>query len=123
MEYGILFTVLSYFTLLVLLDHEMIGLEEPIVDVPIWVKSFHEIVLYLMIALLSFELLIKYMKIGNVKIFLKKHWHDVALLVLIPVFSFVKIFKILAIVKKIKLAKYGFKAAQKTKNISSKQCC
>lgn len=115
MEYGILFTVLSYFTLLVLLDHEMIGLEEPIVDVPIWVRSFHEIVLYLMIALLLFELLIKYMKIGNVKIFLKKHWHDVALLVLIPVFSFVKIFKILAIGKKIKLAKYGFKAAQKTK--------
>lgn len=115
LEYGILFTVFSYFVLLILHDHEMIGLHEPIIQMPSWTKLFHEIILYVMISLLSFELLIKYLKIGDAKIFLKKHWHDVVLVALIPVFAFAKIFKILAIGKHIKLAKYGFKAAQKTK--------
>lgn len=115
LEYGILFTVFSYFVLLILLDHEAIGLHEPIIQVPSWTKTLHEIILYAMISLLCFELLIKYMKIGNARIFIKKHWHDVCMVILIPVFSFVKIFKILGVAKKIKLAKYGFKAIQKTK--------
>lgn len=115
LEYSILVSVFSYFILLILHDHEMIGLHEPIVDVPVWTKTLNEVILYIMISLLSFELLIKYLKIGNARIFFKKHWHDIALVVLIPVFAFAKIFKVLGIAKKIKFAKYGFKAAQKTK--------
>ncbi|NND85783.1 MAG: hypothetical protein HKM23_00320 [Nitrosopumilus sp.] len=67
-----------------------------------------------MLSLLSFELLLKYMKVRNWKTFLKKYWLDVAMVILIPVFSGVKILKAIKIVKKVKVAKYGFKAADKT---------
>ena len=71
-------------------------------------------VLYVMLSLLAFELLLKYMKVRDWKIFLKKYWLDVAMVVLIPVFSGVKILKALKLAKKAKIAKYGFKAADKT---------
>ena len=71
-----------------------------------------------MLVLLSFELFLKYMKVRDWKKFLKKYWLDVAMIILIPVFSGIKIIKALKIAKKIKIVKYGFKAADKTqKNI------
>ena len=114
LEYVILFLVIFYFVVLFFSEYKAIGLESPIVEIPHQLKQINEVVLYLMLGLLSFELLLKYMKVRNWRIFLKKYWLDVAMVILIPVFSGIKIIKALKLAKKIKVAKYGFKAADKT---------
>ncbi|WP_420545256.1 hypothetical protein [Nitrosopumilus sp.] len=114
LEYVILFLVLFYFVVLFFSEYKTLGLGSPIVEIPQQLKQINEVVLYVMLGLLSFELLLKYMKVRNWKVFLKKYWLDVAMVILIPVFSGIKIFKALKIAKKIKVAKYGFKAADKS---------
>jgi len=114
LEYSILFLVIFYFIVLFFSEYKTLGLESPIVEIPQQLKQINETILYVMLSLLSFELLLKYMKVRNWKIFLKKYWLDVAMVILIPVFSGIKILKVLKIAKKVKVAKYGFKAADKT---------
>ena len=114
LEYVILFLVIFYFAVLFLSEYKTLGLESPIVEIPQQIKQINEIVLYVMLVLLSFELFLKYMKVRNWKTFLKKYWLDVAMVILIPVFSGIKILKAIKLVKKAKIAKYGFKAADKT---------
>ena len=113
-EYSILFLVIFYFIVLFFSEYEAIGLESPIVKIPTQIQQINEIVLYAMLSLLSFELLLKYMKVRDWKAFLKKYWLDIAMVILIPVFSGIKILKALKLTKKAKIAKYGFKAADKT---------
>ena len=114
LEYLILFLVLFYFVVLFFSEYKAIGLEYPIVEIPQQLKQINESILYVMLALLSFELLLKYMKVGDWRKFLKKYWLDVAMVILIPVFSGVKILKAIKLAKKAKVAKYGFKAVDKT---------
>ena len=114
LEYVILFLVLFYFVVLFFSEYKALGLESPIVEIPQQLKQINKVVLYVMLGLLSFELLLKYMKVRNWKTFLKKYWLDVAMVILIPVFSGIKILKAIKLAKKIKVAKYGFKAADKT---------
>ena len=113
-EYSILFLVIFYFTVLFFSEYKTIGLESPIVKIPQQIQQINEIVLYVMLSLLSFELLLKYMKIRDWKVFLKKYWLDIAMVILIPIFSGIKILKAFKLTKKAKIAKYGFKAADKT---------
>ena len=114
LEYSILFLVIFYFVVLFFSEYKTLGLESPIVEVPQQLKQINEVVLYVMLILLSFELLLKYMKVRNWKTFLKKYWLDVAMVILIPIFSGVKILKAIKLAKKAKIAKYGFKAADKS---------
>jgi hypothetical protein len=114
LEYSILFLVIFYFVVLFFSEYKTLGLEHPIVEIPQQLKQINETVLYLMLSLLSFELFLKYIKVRDWKVFLKKYWLDVAMVVLIPVFSGVKVLKAIKIAKKAKIAKYGFKAADKT---------
>lgn len=55
------------------------------------------------------------MKVRDWRLFLKKYWLDVAMVILIPIFSGVKILKAFKLAKKVKIAKYGFKVADKTR--------
>ena len=114
LEYSILFLVIFYFVVLFFSEYKALGFESPIVEIPQQLKHINEVVLYVMLSLLSFELLLKYMKVRNWKTFLKKYWLDVAMVILIPIFSGVKILKAIKLAKKAKVAKYGFKAADKT---------
>ena len=113
LEYVILILAVFYFIVLFFAEYKTLGLEEPLLIIPEQIKTTNEIVLGVILGLLSFELILKYMKVGNLRIFLKKHWLDVAMVILIPVFSGIKIIKALKLAKKIKIAKYGFKAADK----------
>jgi len=115
LEYLILSLVIFYFVVLFFSEYKTLGLETPIIEIPQQLKQINEVVLYVMLGLLSFELLLKYMKIRDWKLFLKKYWFDVTMVILIPVFSGIKILKALKIIKKIKVAKYGFKAADKSR--------
>ena len=114
LEYSILFLVVFYFVVLFFSEYKTLGLEVPIVEIPQQLKQINEAVLYVMLSLLSFDLLLKYMKIRDWRLFLKKYWLDVAMVIMIPVFSGIKIFKAIKLAKKVKIAKYGFKAADKT---------
>jgi len=114
LEYSILFLVIFYFVVLFFSEYKALGLESPIIEIPQQLKQINETILYVMLSLLSFDLLLKYMKIKDWRIFLKKYWFDIAMVILIPVFSGIKILKALKIIKKIKITKYGFKAADKT---------
>jgi len=115
LEYSILFLVIFYFVVLFFSEYKALGLETPIIEIPPQLKQINDIVLYAMLALLSFELVLKYMKVRDWRLFLKKYWLDVAMVILIPIFSGVKILKAIKIAKKVKIAKYGFKAADKTR--------
>jgi len=115
LEYLVLSLVIFYFIVLFFSEYKTLGLETPIIEIPQQLKQINEVVLYVMLGLLSFELLLKYMKIRDWKLFLKKYWFDVIMVILIPVFSGIKILKALKIIKKIKVAKYGFKAADKSR--------
>ncbi len=114
LEYSILFLVIFYFAVLFFSEYKTLGLESPIIEISQQIKQINEIVLYVMLVLLSFELLLKYLKIRNWKLFLRKYWLDVTMVILIPIFSGVKILKTINLAKKIKITKYGFKAADKT---------
>ena len=114
LEYTILVLVILYFVILLFSEYKTIGLEKPIVKIPDYLKTANDVILGMMLGLLTFELILKYMKIRNWKKFLKKYWLDIVMVILIPVFSGIKIIKALKLAKKIKVAKYGFKAADKT---------
>ncbi|MDH3204035.1 MAG: hypothetical protein OEL81_05100 [Nitrosopumilus sp.] len=114
LEYLILFLVIFYFVILFFSEYKTLGWEIPIVEIPQQLKEINGMVLYVMLSLLSFDLLLKYMKIRDWRLFLKKYWLDVAMVILIPIFSGVKILKAIKLAKKAKIAKYGFKAADKT---------
>jgi hypothetical protein len=114
LEYLILFLVIFYFAVLFFSEYKTLGLEYPIIEIPQQLKQINETILYVMLSLLSFELLLKYMKVRDWKVFLKRYWLDVAMVILIPIFSGVKVLKAIKLAKKAKIAKYGFKAADKT---------
>lgn len=98
-----------------------LGIEQPIVHIPTERKSFLDFLIYPIIILLAIDLVLKYLKTNDPKKFVKKYWIDIAMLILIPVFSTFKFFKLgLSIVKKLKTAKMGAKIIHKTKKISQK---
>ena len=117
LEYSVFLLAVFYFGVLLFTEYKTLGLDEPIVEIPIQIKQASNIALYVMLAMLSAELILKYMMIRNMRQFLKKYWLDVTMVILIPVFSGIKIFKTVQIAKKAKIIKYGFKAADKTKKI------
>ncbi|MCA9820765.1 MAG: hypothetical protein KC440_08610, partial [Nitrosarchaeum sp.] len=92
-----------YFGVLLFTEYKTLGLDEPIVEIPIQIQQASNIALYVMLAMLSAELILKYMKIRNMRQFLKKYWLDVTMVILIPVFSGIKIFKTVQIAKKAKI--------------------
>jgi len=66
-------------------------------------------------------LALKYRKEKNPQKFVKKYWIDIIMLVLIPVFSIFKFFKVgLSLTKQLKTLKMGAKALHKTKKITKK---
>jgi len=114
LEYSILVLVVFYFVILFFSEYKTLGLNHSIIEIPQQLKQINEVVLYVMLGLLSFELFLKYIKIRDWRKFLRKFWLDVTMVVLIPVFSGVKILKAVKLAKKVKIAKYGLKAADKT---------
>lgn len=103
-------------------EYHSIGLQEPILQIPEEFKEFFEFLIWPLVALLIVDLVIKYKKTNNTKKFVKKHWIDIVMLALIPIFFMFKFLKVgISLVKKLKTAKMGAKIFHKTKNISQKK--
>lgn len=106
-----------------LLGHEYdeLGLHQPLILMSDEMLHFFDNLIWPIIILLIFDLVVKYRKTKDPKKFVKKYWIDITMLLLIPIFSSFKLFKIgLSIVKKLKAAKMGVKIIHKTKKISGK---
>ena len=66
-----------------------LNLNEQIIPMSQDLRTFLDLLIYPIIVLLIIDLSLKYRKTKNPKTFVKKHWIDIFMLVLIPVFSII----------------------------------
>jgi len=98
-----------------------LGIDQPIISIPVEWKHFFDFLIYPIIVLLVIDLVLKYRKTNDRKKFVKKHWIDIIMLILIPIFSAFKFLNLgLNVVKKIKTVKMSVKIVHKTKKVSQK---
>ncbi|HEY4681577.1 MAG TPA: hypothetical protein VIH04_10010 [Nitrosarchaeum sp.] len=119
----IILTLTSLFFIgLLAFEYHSFGLKNPILPIPDEFKEFFEFLIWPILTLLALDLILKYRKTKNLKKFVKKHWIDILMLVLIPIFSIFKFLKIgLSVIKQLKTVKMGAKIFHKTKKISQKK--
>ena len=71
--------------------------------------------------MLAFDIYLKYRKVRDVRLFLKKHWLDILMLCMMPLFAGFKVAKLsIKLVKGMKMAKSGFKAAHGARKLQKK---
>lgn len=98
-----------------------LNLDEPIISMPEELVTFLDFLIFPLIALLIMDLVLKYRKTKNLKMFVKKYWIDIFMLGLIPVFSIIKFFEIgLTIIEQLKTIKIGAKILHKIKKVTKK---
>lgn len=104
---------------------DLIGLQESPIHVEKEVEEFWEWLTWIVFGALGLDLYLKYRKVRNLKEFVKKHWLDILMLVLLPLFAGFKLAKVaVKAVKSAKLTKSGVKAylgAKKLKAGSNKK--
>ena len=121
LDFIILVIVMVFFVGILSFEYSILGLQNPVIPISSEWKPFFDILIYPIVALLAVDLTLKYRKEKNPKKFVKKYWIDIIMLVLIPVFSIFKFFKVgLSITKQLKTLKMGTKALHKTKKIAKK---
>ena len=99
-------------------------LKEAPYHIPHEYEIYFEIVLWIFFGLLVFDLYLKYKKLNDWILFLKKHWHEILMVVLIPFLTAFKIAKIsVNLVKTLKASKSGFKIFYKAKKASKHLKC
>lgn len=108
-----------YFVGFVAFYPESLFLKEAPYHIPHEYEVYFEYVLWVFFALLILDLYLKYRQLNDWKKFLRKHWHEIAMLALIPFLTVFKIAKIsLKLVKTLKASKSGFKMFYKAKKAS-----
>ena len=108
-----------FFIGLLAFEYHSFGLKNPLLSIPDQFKEFFEFLIWPILTLLILDLILKYRKINNPKKFVKKHWSDILMLMLIPIFSILKFLKIgLSVIKQLKTIKMSAKIFHKTKKIS-----
>ncbi len=118
-DFLLLGMVIVYFIGFLSFHPQSLFLAKPIFDIPHEYEIYFEILLWAIFGLLIVDLYFKYREIDNWKLFLKKHWHDIVMLALIPFLTAFKIAKIsVNLVKTLKASKSGFKVFQKAKKAS-----
>ncbi|NJK78294.1 MAG: hypothetical protein HC944_06290 [Nanoarchaeota archaeon] len=111
-----IFILVIVLSVLLLIDYEFIKTSDSFVLDTI--KKTSDIVLIVLVSLFTVDLFLKYRKSKNWKVFLKKNWFDIITLVLIPIFSMVKILKIMvSLIKKLKILKMFTKIIHKSKKL------
>ncbi|GKS66526.1 hypothetical protein YTPLAS73_00730 [Nitrosarchaeum sp.] len=101
---------------LINIEHSSLGISEPLFTITKEIIIIFDIIFWLIVSLLTLELVIAYLKIRNAKSFVKKYWLEIIMLILMPIFVGFKILKVsLKIIKQIKIGKTVFKLFQKIK--------
>jgi len=90
---------------------ELIGLQESLIPVSKEVQNFWEWLTWIVFAVLSLDLYLKWRKVQRAREFVRKYWLDIVLLALLPLFAGFKVAKIaVKVIKSAKLSKSGLKA-------------
>ena len=83
------------------------------------IEQYWEIFSWIIFGMLALDVYLKYRKAGGSSYFFKKHWLEIAMLALIPLFAGLKLAKIsIKVVKAMKMSKSGFKVAHGAKKMS-----
>lgn len=119
LDFSLLVMVAVYFVGFLSFYPQSLFLTESILDIPHEYEVYFEALLWAIFGLLASDLYLKYRKLSSWRLFLKKHWHDVAMFALIPFLSGLKIAKIsVNLVKTLKASKTGLKMFHKAKKAS-----
>lgn len=114
--------LIAFFAGYVNIHSDLIGLHERPVPVGKEVEEVWEWLAWIVFAALAVDIYLKYRKVRNLKEFVKKHWLDIAMLALMPLFAGFKIAKIsVKLVKGAKMTKSGFKAWKGAKKLYKDQ--
>jgi hypothetical protein len=100
---------------------ELVGLPHflPISDE---IENFWDAFTWIIFGMLAFDVYLKYRNAADPHTFLKKHWLEVAMLAMIPVFAGLKVAKIsIKLVKGLKMMKSGLKVAHGADKMSKVQ--
>ncbi len=110
--------VMFFFAGYINIHSDIIGLDRDPVPVTEEVEEFWEYFAWAVFAVLAFDIYLKYRKVRDPKLFLKKHWLDIVMLCMMPLFAGFKVAKMsIKLVKGLKMAKSGFKAAHGAKKL------
>lgn len=115
----ILALAVIYFVGFLALYPDSLLLNESLYHIPYEYEIYFEYVLWALFSLLVLDLFVKYKQLKSWRTFLRKHWHDIVMLALIPFLAVFKIVKIaIKMVKTLKASKSGFKVFYKAKKTS-----
>jgi hypothetical protein len=110
--------VMFFFAGYLNIHSDLIGLHEPPIPVTKEVEEFWDLFSWAVFGVLAFDIALKYRQVRDPKLFVKKHWLDILMLCLMPLFAGFKAAKFsIKLVKGLKMAKSGFKAAHGAKKI------
>lgn len=113
----LIFILVVALSVLLLIDYGFIKLTDS--NTLEIVKKISDVVLVVLVLFFIIDLFLKYRKSKNWKVFLKKNWFDIITLALIPVFSTVKMLKIMvSLIKKLKILKMFTKIIYKSKKLT-----
>lgn len=113
----LIFILVIVLSVLLLVDYGFIQLSDSTTLET--VKKISDIVLVILVLFFIIDLFLKYHKSKDWKVFLKKNWFDIIALALIPVFSTVKMLKIMvSLIKKLKILKMFSKIIYKSKKLT-----
>lgn len=119
LDFVLLAMAVTYFVGFVSFHPESLLLKEAPYHIPHQYEIYFEILLWVFFGLLVLDLYLKYKKLNNWKLFLRKHWHEIIMVVLIPFLTAFKIVKVsVKLVKMLKASKSGFKIFYKAKKAS-----
>jgi membrane-bound acyltransferase YfiQ involved in biofilm formation len=107
--------LLSFFTALALSSAEFFGLHA---SLPY--EKFLETIPWVIFVVLAVDIYIKYRRVGEWRVFLRKHWVDLLMIALIPFFMVFKFVKLsLKIYKALKITKTGAKILHAVKKLKA----
>ena len=104
------FWLVIFFIGLFAFDSDIFGYDEPIVAIPEEWEDPWEIISWIIWIVFVVDLFFKYRQSENIKVFFKKHWFDIILL--IPFFRIFMVFRLLRLLKTLKLSRIGLKAVK-----------
>jgi hypothetical protein len=119
LDVSLLIMAVVYFAGFISFHPESILLKEAPYHIPHEYEVYFEALLWAFFGMLVLDLYLKYRKLNDWRQFLRKHWHEVVMVALIPFLTAFKIAKVSAsLVKTLKASKSGFKIFYKAKKAS-----
>lgn len=119
LDFVLLAMAMTYFVGFVSFHPESVLLKEAPYRIPHEYEIYFEVLLWVFFGLLVLDLYLKYKKLNDWRLFLRKHWHEVIMVVLIPFLTAFKIVKVFVkLVKMLKASKSSFKIFYKAKKAS-----